>query len=439
MGCGTSSQSGDDGLDRQGETTLADAVGTNITKREVDISLTIDQRLELAKERNESRVKLLFLGPGESGKSTIFKQLRFIHGSEPLAKDDLRMYGVAVRSNCVTAMRKLCVLLRDLDLEDQLAIEGGVSSTNDGSGKGPLSPKEAYDVLMARLVDEPSDLAPNADGATPMNNAHRSTTSDDCVAYSARAGRVPNEEASLFLQLWKYMSVLWETDTMRIVWQKRSMANVIDGHSTYLDDLARIASPVYRPTDQDILHTRIKTSQPVVERFQIGATNFEVCDVGGQRSERRKWIDCFDNVNAVIFVAALSEYDQNLAEARRINRMVESLDMFKSVCSHVAFANSAIILFLNKKDVFAEKILYSDIRLRKPFQDYAGPPRGFNEGVLYFVKKFKDCLVDHPFQDSYIHVTNATDTDNMRFVLDATREIIMTDNLKLSGFLGTSI
>jgi hypothetical protein len=31
---------------------------------------------------------------------------------------------------------------------------------------------------------------------------------------------------------------------------------------------------------------------------------------GGQRNERRKWIHCFENVTAVIFVAALSEYDQ---------------------------------------------------------------------------------------------------------------------------------
>jgi hypothetical protein len=37
-------------------------------------------------------------------------------------------------------------------------------------------------------------------------------------------------------------------------------------------------------------------------------------DVGGQRSERKKWIHCFENVNALLFLVAISGYDQCLAE-----------------------------------------------------------------------------------------------------------------------------
>ena len=88
-------------------------------------------------------------------------------------------------------------------------------------------------------------------------------------------------------------------------------------------------------------------------------------DVGGQRSKWRKQIDCFDNVDAVIFVAALSEYDQTVAEAKTTNRMVESLELFCFVCNNQAFRNASIVLFLNKKDVFAEKILYSDIQAQR--------------------------------------------------------------------------
>ena len=49
---------------------------------------------------------------------------------------------------------------------------------------------------------------------------------------------------------------------------------------------------------------------------------FLFVDVGGQRNERRKWIHCFDSVHGVIFVAALSEYDQALFEDNSVNRMV---------------------------------------------------------------------------------------------------------------------
>jgi guanine nucleotide-binding protein G(o) subunit alpha len=223
---------------------------------------------------------------------------------------------------------------------------------------------------------------------------------------------------------------------MQEVWSIRSSVNVIDGHKEYLDEIARIAAPSYRPTTQDILLARVKTTQVVMERYKIDGIEFEMYDVGGQRSERRKWIDCFEAVDSVIFVAALSEYDQSLAESKRTNRMVEALELFKSVCNNRAFANTSIMLFLNKKDVFAEKIMYSDIAAQKPFADYAGPPQDFNTGVLYFIQKFKDCLIDDDFNDSFIHVTCATDSNNMAFVLDSTRTIIMRDNLKRSGFLG---
>jgi GTPase SAR1 family protein len=204
---------------------------------------------------------------------------------------------------------------------------------------------------------------------------------------------------------------------MKEVWQKRAAVNIIDGHKDYLQDLARIASPTFRPTTQDILLARVKTTQVVMERYRIDGIDFEMYDVGGQRSERRKWIDCFDNVDAVIFVAALSEYDQTLAEAKRTNRMVEALELFRSVCNNRAFANTSIMLFLNKKDIFAEKIQYSDIQAQKPFQDYAGPPREFNSGVLYFIQKFKECLINDDFNDSFIHVTCATDTNNSKYYL----------------------
>ena len=40
--------------------------------------------------------------------------------------------------------------------------------------------------------------------------------------------------------------------------------------------------------------------------------------MGGQRSERRKWIHCFENVTSVMFLVAISEYDQLLVEADEV-------------------------------------------------------------------------------------------------------------------------
>ena len=214
---------------------------------------------------------------------------------------------------------------------------------------------------------------------------------------------------------------------MKQVWEKRSAINIIDAHKEYLNDIPRLASPEYRPTTQDVLIARVKTTQVAMEKYRIDGADYEIYDVGGQRSERRKWIECFDSITAVIFIAALSEYDQTLAEAKRTNRMVEALELFRSVCNNRAFSNTSIMLFLNKKDIFAEKILYSDIAAQRPFCDYAGPKKDYEHGVRYFIQKFKDCLIGNEFNDSFIHVTCATDTNNMEFVLGSTRTIIITD------------
>jgi len=70
----------------------------------------------------------------------------------------------------------------------------------------------------------------------------------------------------------------------------------------------------YVPTDQDILRSRVKTTGITEITFPVQDLIYKVFDVGGQRSERRKWIHCFENLNAVVFMVSLSEYDQVLRE-----------------------------------------------------------------------------------------------------------------------------
>jgi len=376
----------------------------------------IDAELDQKRQEEELKIKLLLLGAGESGKSTIFKQMRIIYGS-PRTDENLRMYGVVVRSNCITVTRKLLQLIRMLEMEDDLEEEPAAEGAD-------MTPFEAFETLVSYLLDGT---------ATPLEPVD---LSDDWVGHCATAGLGPNNDAQMFLQIWKTIKILWHSVAMKEVWQKRALLNVIDGHKDFLDEIDRIASKTFRPAQQDVLLARVKTTQVVMERYRIDGIDFEMYDVGGQRSERRKWIDCFDSVDAVIFVAALSEYDQNLAESKKTNRMVEALELFRSICNNRAFANTSVMLFLNKKDIFEEKLQYSDIADQKPFADYAGPQNNFNSGVLYFIEKFKDCLINDEITDSFIQACTATDTNNMEFVLDSTRTIIMTDNLRRSGFLG---
>ena len=85
-------------------------------------------------------------------------------------------------------------------------------------------------------------------------------------------------------------------------------------------------------------------------------TNFCLYDVGGQRSERKKWMYCFDGVQAVIFVTALSDYDLKLGEDENMNKLHESLHLFSSVCVNRWFITATMIVFFNKTDIFQSKI-----------------------------------------------------------------------------------
>jgi guanine nucleotide-binding protein subunit alpha len=109
-------------------------------------------------------------------------------------------------------------------------------------------------------------------------------------------------------------------------------------------------------------------------------------DVGGQRSERKKWIHCFEAVTSIIFCVALSEYDQVLLEESRQNRMMESLVLFESVINSRWFLRTSIILFLNKTDVFKSKL--PKVPLERYFPDYGGK-RITNSSV--------SCLKPYPY------------------------------------------
>lgn len=93
-------------------------------------------------------------------------------------------------------------------------------------------------------------------------------------------------------------------------------------------------------------------------------------DVGGQRGERSKWIHQFEDVTAIIFCAAISEYDQVIREDGKTNRLLEALELFENICSNQWLEGKPIILFLNKKDLFAEKM--KTVSLKTCFKDYKG-------------------------------------------------------------------
>jgi len=507
-------------------------------------------------EEESTVVKMFLMGAGESGKSTIFKQMRVLYGSK-FDEEELRMYGLIVRANITVAIRRICRTVKILKIEDDLegssatdidestcntvrAAYNRLSKSFDGARKGGLagysgdscsnpkkgaesdslhdgkgdswgsnsdknlkdsSSKTSQTIFVdfdadIRYVEEDDNTGLGSglgsglsfgvdcaneyyvdgkenidvsdfsiDGNIESENKEsqppppprpqlqqrpesvitmklKAPPSDDWIGISAYplVSRAIILDANRFLARVNDFHTLWSSPLIQEkVWSKnKQLLSMVDNHSTYLNEMLEIASPKYRTTQRHVLLSRVRTDEVVEQKYNIDGTIFKVFDAGGQRSERRKWLDWFGIVDAVVYVAALSEYDEYLREARKTNRLMEALNLLNSLTRKASFNDVSFILFLNKKDLFKEKVMngacIGDIREFK--NDFVGRPRHYGDALQYFKKKFKEAATHSGkcrLEDTFIHVTCATDSDSMKKVLDSTREILLRQSLKQSG------
>lgn len=160
-----------------------------------------------------------------------------------------------------------------------------------------------------------------------------------------------------------------------------------------------------------------------------GPLRISLIDVGGQRSERKKWIHCFDDVNAVLFLVAMSDYDEKLKEDGKTNRMLESIRLFASVANNKWFVKPSLLLFLNKKDVFDQKIKYSS--LAKCFADYTDETLQETAPADFLAEKFLKEVNEG--RSIYRHFTCARDRENIKVVFQVTIDLIKQQNMQYCG------
>ncbi|KAF3940484.1 hypothetical protein ABW19_dt0206171 [Dactylella cylindrospora] len=333
-------------------------------------SKEIEKVIKQDEKRMAKEVKLLLLGAGESGKSTILKQMRLIH-TAGFSKADRDQYRVIIFTNIAGSMK---LILEAMD-QYQIPFERSENEqyvamimTERELGRGESFPKE-YLVPLKSLWDD--------------------------AGVQAAVGR-GNEFA------------------------------LHDNLAYYFESLDRIFATDYIPNDQDILRSRLKTTGITEAEFNLGYLIYRMFDVGGQRSERKKWIHCFENVTALLFLVAISGYDQCLVEDKDANQMQEALMLFESICNSQWFLRTSIILFMNKIDLFREKITYSPVK--KYFPDYQGDPTSYTQASEFFHDNFKR-LNRNPSKDIYVHYTNATDTNLLKITMNSVQDMILQKNL----------
>ncbi|XP_072926469.1 guanine nucleotide-binding protein G(q) subunit alpha-like isoform X1 [Hemitrygon akajei] len=377
------------------------------------INAEIERQLRRDKRDARRELKLLLLGTGESGKSTFIKQMRIIHGTG-YSDEDKRGFTKLVYQNIFTAMQSMIRAMDTLKIQY----------------------KYDYNKAHAQLVRE-IDVEKVTTFENPYVDAIKCLWVDPGIqeSYDRRREYQLSDSTKYYLSdtdriaapdyLPTQQDVLRvRVPTTGIIEYPFDLENII---FSYLKDLDRIAAPTYLPTQQDVLRVRVPTTGIIEYPFDLQTVIFRMVDVGGQRSERRKWIHCFENVTSIMFLVALSEYDQVLVESDNENRMEESKALFRTIITYPWFQNSSVILFLNKKDLLEEKIMYS--HLVDYFPEYDGPQRDAQAAREFILKMFVDL---NPDSDKiiYSHFTCATDTENIRFVFAAVKDTILQLNLK---------
>jgi len=337
-------------------------------------SRAIDDQLDKDRQKLAKEEKLLLLGAGESGKSTFLKQMKILHVNG-FTNEELELYKNTVYQNCVIVIKALIHGCEQLGIPIQ--------------------------------IQENQDLAEELQEMDPIHG-----------------------EISISSEIAEKITSLWSDPGIKEAWRRSNEFRIQDTAAYFLDNIERISEEDYQPTHDDILNSRVKTTGVVEVDFDVPpSSRFRIVDVGGQRSERKKWINCFDKVTAVMFFVALSEYDQFLREDETVNRMRESLTLWDEISNHQIFKKTTMILFLNKLDLFQKKIKHSPISTC--FKDYKGK-NDFDTTSKYIRDRFVDLRRENR-KYLRVHFTCSTDTKSIETVFDSVKEIILQDSLEKSA------
>ncbi|CAJ0608287.1 unnamed protein product [Cylicocyclus nassatus] len=343
----------------------------------------IEAQIEKERQLQKKMLKILLLGGSGSGKSTIFKQMKILH-LNGFTDADYVNFRYLVHSNVVQAITQLMTAAESFK----------------------YSPDDNERLLQA------------------------------IAFFRAYNEQVKPSEIELSLELSRAIAIIYSSQFIKSTLLRKDEIELLDSAEYFLNDLDRISGSEYRANEMDVIRARVPTSGINEIEFPYKNVILRMVDVGGQRSEQRKWIHCFDNVSGVLFIADISSYNliEDDGETQK-NRLKYSMHLFKRVANNRCFGKrTAMILFLNKIDIYKRKLLTTPLGVC--FKDYKGG-QVFEESAQYVQDRFQR-LVSSEIQHEkplYVHFTNATDTRNIDRVFESCVDVVFKISMEKVGFM----
>eukprot|EP01083_Nonionella_stella_P288034 980375_1 len=347
-----------------------DETGEEKAHSEIEKIIAKESKLE------STTMAMLLLGAGGSGKTTVFKQMDKLYNGDidekqlELAREDI--------------YRNILVDIYDLS---KYNIKLNSSDTDDDYR---LSTHELIDICH-RISTWPNHFI--------LEDPYKKLTT------------------SLAVEIDK----LWKDKAMKLTWDKRRNSHIMDNTPYFFDKIIDIVVEQrqnYLPTFDDFVRVRDQTTGIIVKDFlaqtEFGEYKFSVTDVGGQRSERRKWMRLFDNIFVVVYIMSLSAYDQHLYEDNTKNCWDETLELFSKTSHESVFDTTDWVIFFNKVDIFEKKILSIPFTVYQPnFNElHKNNSQKVKEYIRdQFIVRFYDGLTKYRKKKKgniYFHITCAT-------------------------------
>lgn len=351
MGCGQSSVAQDE--KPKSKQPKAEAKSNTPSTPQVVDSIPIR-----SSEFETADYKILLLGAGECGKSTIWRQLKLLYCGG-FSDDERAVMAPVVKLNVISDIKSLM-------------------SEVTRSGQSFSGELQNYFEDINSLQSTDQDLVPEA----------------------------ANE-----------IKALWQDPIMKASYKESNSIGLGDYTDFFFDNVERIAQPDYLPTDEDLLKSRIRTTGISIMQFEIdNKIKTDLYDIGGQKCERAKWSKCFTGVNYLLFVVSLSDFDQYMFEDDTIKRTQDSIDLFTSTATSAIFKNKPIFLILNKKDMFEKKLKEHPDKFRETYPGFEGDITNVDACIEHVKNRFLKGLGDRDEKVAWVKAipTCAMDANNIR-------------------------